>query len=214
MKKSRRYLTMFLFTLLAVLLLQNGYMRAEEIENRLPTENLYKPDEIRDGFDRQQVTPFGDPKFYFEIPIPKGWESRPYEISKQDLTDAEMGAAMVRMAMFTPNSQDEKNVMIEVHFMRVPSRVQLSNWMDTALANIDSSVLDRQAGEYNGRAVEDVLLARDGDIALLTRFTASRHGDYIFIVSGTAPKEQYQKYIRIFGLAAVAFNPLGTEHKP
>jgi hypothetical protein len=215
MRGSTYFLAVLLFVFPAVFFLPDYQVRAQdEGKDLLPTANLYKPDEIREGFDRQEITPFDDPKFSFEVPIPKDWDSRRIETSEKERKEAEAGEAMARMAVFSSKSHDEKNVTIEIYFMRVPTRVQLSDWMDTAIANTDSRVLARQAGEYIGREVEDVLLAREGDVPLFTRFTASRRGEYIFVVSGTSPKDQYPKYSRIFGLAALAFHPLGSEHTP
>jgi hypothetical protein len=175
----------------------------------LPVADLYKPDEIKEAFDRQKITPFDDPKFYFEILVPKNWDSRPHSVSKQDFEEAQAGKAMVGMAVFTPNSENEKDMIINVYFMRVPTRVQLADWMDIILKNMDCRVLARQRGEYNERVVEDALLEKDVEGHVLTRFTASRHGDYIFVVSGSAAEEQYPKCKSIFGMAAVTFNPVG-----
>jgi hypothetical protein len=69
-------------------------------------------------------------------------------------------------------------------------------------------ILARQHGDYNEREVEDALLAKEAeDERELTRFTASRHGEYIFIVTGTAPEKLYPEYKRLFGISAVTFEP-------
>lgn len=68
-------------------------------------------------------------------------------------------------------------------------------------------ILARQTGEHNGRAMEEALLRRDSESgAVLTRFTAYRRGDYIFVVAGTAAEDQYPKYKRTLALTAASFD--------
>jgi hypothetical protein len=38
--------------------------------------------------------------------------------------------------------------------------------------------------------------------------TFSRHGDKIFIFSGSAPASRYENHMKVFGLAAVSFRKL------
>lgn len=62
---------------------------------------------------------------------------------------------------------------------------------------------------FSGRQVFITLLEAPGDYKV--RMTFSQHEDKIFIVSGSAPVsvyEKYEKYMRIFGLAAVSFHKL------
>jgi hypothetical protein len=38
--------------------------------------------------------------------------------------------------------------------------------------------------------------------------TFSRHGDKVFVVSGSAPASRYERYMKVFGLASVSFRKL------
>ena len=42
---------------------------------------------------------------------------------------------------------------------------------------------------------------------MLIRFTASRHGERIFVVAGSAPEKKYDKYKKVFAIAAIGFSP-------
>ncbi len=195
--------------LLSLVLFIAGNLAAQENTDLLPVSDLATPDQLQAGYDRQQITPMGDKKFQFEILVPKDWDSQPFEVSKADVDEAEAGKSLLRMAVFTPKSQSEQAV-IETHFMRVPVGVELEIWMNKILELMDGEVLARQRGEYNERKVEDALLKKNSENGtVFMRFTASRHGDYILTVMSATPERDYDKFKRIFGLAAVTFDPTG-----
>ncbi|HPW18710.1 MAG TPA: hypothetical protein PLP83_10080 [Candidatus Aminicenantes bacterium] len=79
-------------------------------------------------------------------------------------------------------------------------------WARAYLESAGLEVLRHQTGAFSGRAVFDTLLKAPGDYKV--RMTFSRHGDKIYIVSGSAPVPAYEKFMRIFGVAAVSFSLL------
>lgn len=67
------------------------------------------------------------------------------------------------------------------------------------------------AGQYNERQVHEALLTIDSpDFGpMYTRLTLSRRGEIVSVVAGSAPVKDYDRYKKIFGLAAVTFAPVG-----
>ncbi len=186
---------------------QPPQQKKEKLQRLLPSDKLYTREEIRKGFINMRVTPFNDPKFYFEISVPKDWDSRPLEVTRQQL--AEDDKALVPMAKLTPNDEKE-NAVIEVYYMRVPPHATLERLVNVFAEQTGATIVARQRGEFNQRKVEDALLRIDRDFgSMLTRFTASRRGEFIFVVACSAPEAEYPKYKRMFGFAAVTFDPSG-----
>ncbi len=181
---------------------------ASAVQDSLPYANLYTPDEIRQGFYNRQVTPFGDRAFYFEILIPKDWDSRPLTVTREQL--AQDTKTSVPMAEFAPHKGPE-NLLIQVGYIRAPASVSLEHFVDVYAKAFGVQILARQRGEFSGRQVEDALFKKDTTNLgpMLIRFTASRRGELIFVVAGSTTEGQYQKYKRIFAAAAVSFNPSG-----
>jgi hypothetical protein len=176
-------------------------------EALLPSKTLFTPAEIKSHFDRQKITPFGEPSLYFEIVVPKTWDSRHLDLPKDTLAhDAEM---LIPMAKLTPNDGD--NAVIEVQYIRAPPEVGLPTFMEKYVSAASFRFVKRERGEFNGREVEDALLEKQlaDETTEWTRLTASRRGNYIFVVACSVPEKKYDKYKKIFGLAAVTFDPAG-----
>lgn len=212
MTKQKSYLTALITAVLTTLFALHSDMNlTAQVQDQLPAANLASAEEIGKGFFRQQITPLSDRKFYFEVLIPKDWDSRPFEVSKSDVAEAEAGKSTVRLALMTPNTAKEGPPMVEVHYMRVPERVTLARFVDVLTQLLGSQIVVRQKGEFNGRTVEDALLKKnvEGVGTALTRVTASRRGEYIFVIASTCTEAQYAKYKKTFALAAVSFNPAG-----
>ena len=100
----------------------------------------------------------------------------------------------------------EDGARIEVAYVRVPQDPALEEWARAYLESAGLEVLRYQTGAFSGRAVFDTLLKAPADYKV--RMTFSRHGDKIYIVSGSAPVPAYEKFMRIFGVAAVSFSLL------
>jgi hypothetical protein len=179
-----------------------------KVTDVLPFASLFSPEEIRSGFDRQRITPLGNDRLYFEILIPKDWDSRPLTVTKQQITNDD--TELVPMAELTPTKGPE-NVLVEVRYMRVPPQVALDTFVDSYVKAAKFVLVTRQKGDFNGRTVEDALLRMDTKEygAILTRLTASRRGEYIFVVASSAPEKLYPKFKNVFGAAAVSFDPAG-----
>lgn len=181
---------------------------AAKIQEMLPYRDVSSPEEVQKNFRLQQFTPFGDKKFYFEILVPNGWESHLSDVDPDQVTHDKEGA--VQIADFEPGGGVD-DVGVQVSYMRVPEQTGLDRFMEDYVKKSGGAVLGRQQAEFKGHVVEDALLrVNNDDIGpMLTRVTALRHGEMIFIVTGGAAEEKYERYKRTFGAVAVTFEPLG-----
>jgi len=185
---------------------ESAKMDRAKLQSLLPTTNLGSTaDQVRD-YVNTRITPFGDPKQYFEIPVRKDWSTRPIEADPKELANDDKG--LVPLALITPNNEDE-GVSLEVRYMRVPERATLEKFLEQYPKQAGFTVLGRQKGEYNGRIVEEALLRMDTkDFGpMLTRLAATRKGDRILVVAGSAPEKKYEKMKNIFAVAIIGFNP-------
>jgi outer membrane protein OmpA-like peptidoglycan-associated protein len=173
----------------------------------LPYSNPFSAEEMKNGFTNARVTPFDDPKLYFEVTIPNDWLSKPVTVSKEQLAADTQN--QVPLAEFGPN--DKANAVIEVRYMRVSPEVTPEQLLLTYAQKSGFETVLRQHAEFNGRKTEDALLRmRTADSGeTLTRLTVVRRGDYIFMIASSAPAADYDKWRRIFGVAAISFDPVG-----
>ncbi len=198
--------------LLAVLSLST-LLRAEEqhetakVQELLPSAGLYSQDELKAGFSRHQVTPFGKPELSFQILIPKDWESRGVDSDPEMLADADKSP--VPMAEFGPGGMDD--VSISVLCMRVPEKLGLDHFVDEYVKTSGSTLLVRQKGEAKTRPVEEaVVRGNNEDLGpMLTRVSAFRRGDMVFAILASTSEEKYEKYKRAFGAIASTFDLSG-----
>ncbi len=190
---------------------ESAKMDRARVMSLLPTGGWTDADLARD-YVNQRITPMGDPKLYFEIPVHKSWNSRPFEVDKRELANDDKG--LVPLARITPNNEDE-GVVLEVRYMRVPEKATLEKFLEQYPKAAGFTVLGRQKGEYNGRIVEEALLRMDTkDFGpMLTRLAATRKGDRILVVAGSAPEKKYEKMKNIFAVAIIGFDPDATPPK-
>ncbi len=181
---------------------------AAKVQDLLPSGSLYSPEELHDNFGAQQFTPFGDRKFYFEILVPKGWESHLSDIDPDQL--AQDKESPVTVAEFGPGGGVD-DVGIQVSYMRVPEQVGLDRFVADYAQKSNGTVVVQQKAEFKGGAAQDALLKVNAEDLgpMLTRATAFRRGDIVFIVTGGAVEEKYEKNKRLFGAVAANFNPSG-----
>jgi hypothetical protein len=176
-------------------------------DDLLPYLKVASPEELERDYATMRVTPYGDPKFYFEIAVPRGFESKPVQVSRQQLR--EDASTPVPMAEFAPG--DDKTVLIEARYVRAPQRVSLDRFMEVYAEQSGFEIVKRQRGEFEGRQVEDALLRVNSPELgkTLTRLTVSRRGDFIFMVAGSCRASDYPRWKRAFAVAALSFSPTG-----
>lgn len=183
--------------------------QAESVKAKeeLPFGDLFTPAELSKNFDSHQFTPFGESKFSLEILVPKGWEAHLSEVDPEQL--AHDTKAAVPMVEFYPSGADD--VGVQVLYMRVPGQGPLDRFMNDYAKNANGTILTRQKLEYKGRTLEDALLRTNDDSLgpLLSRVTAFRRGDIVFIFSGWGVDEKYEKNKRVFAAVLASLNPTG-----
>ncbi len=187
-------------------------MDRARLQSLLPTTNLGSSADLANNYVRLRIMPLGDPQLYFEILVYRGWDSRPIEVDPQELANDDK--RLVPLALITPNS-DEEGVSLEVRYMRVPERATLETFLEQYPRQAGFTVLGRQNGESNGRVVEEALLrmATKDFGPIITRLAATRKGDRILVVAGSAPEGRYERLKNIFAVAIIGFDPDATPPK-
>lgn len=168
----------------------------------MPTYNIFSDEELRQDFLRIEYgEPLDRPELGFLLLVPKSWEEVPLTISRETLEHDD--ERMVSLALL---KAPEKDVQVEVAYCRVPQTIAVEDWARAYLEGNRLEVVHFQTGTFSGRQVFDTLLKAAEDYKV--RMTFSRHGDKIFVVSGSAAASLYEKYMKVIGLAAVSFRKL------
>ncbi len=177
-------------------------------EELLPSRDVATPEEIQKNFRPQKFSPLADTKLYFEILVPNGWEAHLSDVDPGQV--AQDKDTPVQVADFEPGGGVD-DVGVQVSYVRVPENVSLSQFMDTYIKKSGGTVLVRREAEFKSHRVQDVLLKTNDDSLgpMLTRTTAMRHGEIVFITTGGAAEEKYEKNKRTFAAVAVSLEPLG-----
>ncbi len=175
---------------------------AEESFPDMPTYNIFTDEELRRDFVRINYgEPLDRPDLGFLLLAPKTWEEVPITVARETLEHDDEN--MISLALIRA---PEKEVQVEVAYCRVPQTIELEEWTRAYLEGSGLELLRFQTGTFSGRQVFDTLLKAPGDYKV--RMTFSRHGDKIFIVSGSAPASRYENYMKVFGLAVVSLRKL------
>jgi hypothetical protein len=174
----------------------------QESFSDMPTYNIFTNEEIRRDFLRMDYDkPLDRTELGFLLLVPKTWEEVPLTVSREQLEHDDEN--MISLALLRA---PEKEVQVEVAYCRVPETFELEQWARAYLEGNSLEILHFQTGTFSGRQVFDTLLEAQGEYKV--RMTFSRHGDKIFIVSGSAPASLYENYMKVFGLAVVSFRKL------
>lgn len=176
-------------------------------EDLLPYVDVVSPEVLERDHANMRVTPYGDRRFYFELTVPRAFESQPVQVRAQDLRDD--AKRPVPMAEF--RIKGDRTVLIEARYVRVPERVSLDRFMAVYVEQSGFHFVKRQRGEFSGRQVEDALLRIQSPTLgkTLTRLTVSRRGDLVFLVASSCLERDYPKWKRAFAVAALSFRPTG-----
>jgi len=189
---------------------QRGHQRDKKAamqQDLLPHKDVISPKVMERDYANMRVTPYNDPKFYFEVAVPRTFDNQPVQVTRKEL--AEDNKSPLPMAEFRPNG--DKTVLIEARYVRVPERVSLDRFMQVYVEQSGFQFVKRQRGDYNGRQVEDALLRIESPSLgkTLTRVTVSRRGDLVFLIAGSCREQDYAKWKQAFAVAALSFSPTG-----
>jgi hypothetical protein len=179
-----------------------GTLAAQESFSDMPTYNIFTEEELRQDFIRMEYKkPLDRPELGFFLLVPKTWEEVPLTVSRETLEHDDEN--LIPLALLR---SPEKEAQIEIAYIRVPQATALEEWARAYLKGNGLEVLRFQTAAFSGRQVFDTLLEAPGDYKV--RMTFSRHGDKIYIVSGSAQASRYEDYMKVFGLGAVSFHKL------
>ncbi len=178
----------------------------ERLSKLLPSSDFGK--DIDKEFDRVRVTPLDDEALRFTVMTPKDWESRSVTVTKEQL--AKDSDTQVPLAELAPKGATA--VVIEIRYMRLPESASVRDFVDVYAKKTGFHVVATQNGEFEGRKVVDSLLTLEDKSfgKILTRFTALRKGDRVFFLACSCPEKEYDNWKRVFGVAAVSFDPIMT----
>lgn len=204
LKNKRKFLrTAFLCAAVATAIAWNWAIPApQESFPDMPTYNIFTDEELRRDFLRMEYDkPLDRPELGFLLLIPKTWSEVPLTVSREKLEHDDEN--MISLALLRA---PEKAVQVEIAYCRVPETFALEEWARAYLEGNSLELIRFQTGTFSGRRVFDTLLSAPGGYKV--RMTFSRHGDKIFLVSGSSPESSYDRYMKTFGLAAVSFRKL------
>ena len=144
---------------------------------------------------------------YLQSLVERGCQQGPGGVPVADGVALEEKAArddegMISLALLKGK---EPGVRVEVTYCRVQPSVDVQKWARGYLDDNGLTLLHTQPGEVSGRPVFDTLVRAQG---FLVRMTFSRHGERIYLVSGSAPEAIYKTWARHLGIAAVSFRTL------
>ena len=184
----------------AVIAGTQGTAAAQESFPDMPTYDIFTDEELQRDFLRiEYKEPLERPELGFLLLVPKTWEEVPLTVSRDTLDHDDEN--MISLALLR---SPEKEAQIEIAYIRVPQTTAIAEWAHAYLEGNNLEVLHFQMGIFSGRQVFDTLLKAPGDYKV--RMTFSLHANKVFIVSGSALASRYEKYMRVFGLAAVSFH--------
>jgi len=167
----------------------------------MPTYGIFTPEELkRDFVTMRFAKPLDRPELGFSVMVPMTWDEVPLRISKEEAAKDDEG-----MISLTLLKGKEPGVRIEVAYCRVPQNIDVEKWARAYLDGNGLTILRYQIGDFSDRRVFDTLVRMQG---FLMRMTFSRHGDKIYLVSGSAPEAAYKAWARHLGVAAVSFRTL------
>lgn len=179
-------------------------LELERLSKLLPSSDFGK--ELDKEFDRVRVTPLDDETLRFTVMTPKDWESRSITVTKEQL--AKDKDTQVPLAEMAPKGATA--VVIEVRYMRLPESASVRDFVDVYAKKTGFNVVATQNGDFEGRKVVDSLLTLEDKSfgKILTRFTACRKGERVFFLACSCPEKEYDSWKRVFGVAAVSFDPM------
>lgn len=178
----------------------------ERLAKLLPSSDFGK--ELDKEFDKVRVTPLDDEALRFTVMTPKDWESRSITVTKDQL--AKDNDIQVPLAELAPKGATA--VVMEVRYMRLPESASVRDFVDVYAKKTGFNVVATQNGDFEGRKVVDSLLTLEDKSfgKITTRFTALRKGDRVFFLACSCPEKEYDNWKRVFGVAAVSFDPIMT----
>ena len=171
-------------------------------EHSLPVGQVKSPKEIQSGYFLATSTPFGEKDLAFRILTPRGWKGLDLRAPAKESSDM-----LVPLGMFVPSADPASGQLIEVSYLLLRNEVNPNDWLSAYIEGARMSFVKGRSVKYGSREATDVLVERriDATSAALTRLSVSKMGNWIVLVSCTAPKRDYEKLADTFSLACATF---------
>ncbi|MBW2093681.1 MAG: hypothetical protein JRI80_02225 [Deltaproteobacteria bacterium] len=168
-------------------------------KNKLPSEQ-----QIKKSYFNFTYKPLKRKDLSFNLLIPKGWRDIHLTVPANMLQEDTL--RMVPLAEQTAPGDDKDSARIQVAYTRMAMEISLYDLLDQYFRENKVDVLVRRQGTYNRREIDEVLTRfSKGSSSFLSRLTFSRHGDRVFVVSGSARESEFIRYAPIFAAAAISF---------
>jgi hypothetical protein len=169
-------------------------------KNTLPSQQ-----QINKSYVNFSYTPFQRKELAFKLLIPNDWRdipvTVPVDMLKQDTQQ------LIPIADQRAPDNEKGEACIQVAYTRMDMEMGLYDFIDQYLKQNKVVVLMRRQGTYNRWPIDEVLMRTDNDaVSYLSRLTFSRHGDRVFVVSGSARESEFSRYAPSFAAAAVSFS--------
>lgn len=207
--KWQKKISVGVFALLVLIMAPNVIaVDSLEVLRVFQKNRMASTQKIRESYTNFSYKPYEHRELSFSILIPKhDWRDIPISIASETLKRDDQ--QLIPLAKQMAPKGEKGEAKIEVAYMRLNMEIDLYDYVNIFLQNNKDSfnLLMRRKGKYNMRAVEEVLLASEQNSKdYLARLTFSRHGDRIFLVSGSALESEFNRYAENFTAAAVSFS--------
>jgi hypothetical protein len=168
-------------------------------KNMLPSQQ-----QISESYANFTYTPFQRKELAFKLLIPNGWRDIPLTVPVDMLQQDTQ--RMIPVAEQRAPDGDKNEASIQVAYTRMDMEMSLYDLVDLYLKQNNVAVLMRRQGTYNRRQIDEVLMRTNKDaLSYLSRLTFSRHGDRVFVVSGSARESEFSRHAPSFAAAAISF---------
>lgn len=177
-----------------------------DLAKALVSGSLFSEEQLRQEFNNLTAAPFQREELAFSMLVPKDWRDNPLKVPAEIVTNATV--ACVPLSEQLAPEDEPGHARIEVRYTKLDLVVRLPDWVEQFITTAGYKLLRHQHAVFNGREVEDNLVrVLQGGKSYIARLTFSKHGERIFLVSGSAEEAHFNRYARIFGAAAVSFTP-------
>lgn len=168
----------------------------------LPVGQVKSPKEIRADYFLAKSMPFGEKKLAFQILVPKGWKGLGLEVPTRESSNM-----LVPLGVFVPSANPASGQLVEVSYLLLQNEINPNDWLSVYIGESRMRLVKSQPVKYGSREATDVLVERriDATSTAVTRLSVSKLGNWIVLVSCTAPKNDYKKLADTFALACATF---------
>lgn len=178
-------------------------------QDLMPTTGLYGAADVGTTLNWVQVLPPGHRRLFFQLLLPRDWEWRQPPVTAEEWA----GDSKLPVTLLQAGPRSNEDAFLEVRYLKVPQEVSVERFV-RVFADLSGHevVYDepKAVGAQREKVQDALLRKRSPEFGpTLTRMLATRRGEYVFVVAGSAPQASFRKWVRTFGAALTSFNPSG-----